>query len=106
MLSRHIWLHPSTLLDFQYVIVGAFAFSALFAYTLLTGFGVGNAVCEGLTRLFGSRATPAHLRSTSGAHHFGLLHGLRVRLLVRTISYRIRSRSSGNSIRFTIRPPC
>src|SRR5437773_8538359 len=56
LLSRHIWLHPSTLLDFQYVIVGAFAFSVLFGYTLLTGFGVGSGVCEVLTRLFGPRA--------------------------------------------------
>jgi len=61
MLARHIWLHPSTLLDFQYVIVGAFAFSALFGYTLLSGFGVGNAACEGLTRLFGPQDAPAHL---------------------------------------------
>jgi sterol desaturase/sphingolipid hydroxylase (fatty acid hydroxylase superfamily) len=61
ILSRHIWLHPSTLLDFQYVMVGMSAFSVLFAYSLLTGYGVSNGVCEGLTRLFGPHAAPTHL---------------------------------------------
>src|SRR5207302_2456994 len=61
MLSRHIWLHPSTLLDYQYVLVGAFAFSALFAHTLLTGYGVSKGTCEGLTRLFGPHAAPTQL---------------------------------------------
>src|SRR5260221_13635861 len=59
MLSRRIWLHPSTVLDFQYVLVGAFVFTALFGYTLLTGFGVSHAASEGLTRLFGPQETPA-----------------------------------------------
>jgi sterol desaturase/sphingolipid hydroxylase (fatty acid hydroxylase superfamily) len=61
MLSKHIWLHSSTLLDFQYVFAGAFFFSVLFGYTLLTGFGVSYATCEGLTRLFGPPAAPANL---------------------------------------------
>jgi sterol desaturase/sphingolipid hydroxylase (fatty acid hydroxylase superfamily) len=61
MLFRHIWLHPSTLLDFQYVMVGMFAFSALFSYTLLTGYGVSNGVWLGLTRLFGPHAAPTQL---------------------------------------------
>lgn len=61
LLSRHIWLHPSTLLDFQYVFVGVFGFSVVFGYTLLTGYGVSNTVSEGLTRLFGAHAAPTHL---------------------------------------------
>jgi sterol desaturase/sphingolipid hydroxylase (fatty acid hydroxylase superfamily) len=61
LLSRNIWLHPSTLLDYQYVLVGAFAFSALFSYTLLTGYGVSNGVCEGLTHLLGPHAAPTDL---------------------------------------------
>jgi sterol desaturase/sphingolipid hydroxylase (fatty acid hydroxylase superfamily) len=61
MLSRSVWLHPSTLLDIQYVIVGALAFSALFGYTLLTGYGVSTGVYEGVTQLFGPPAAPAHL---------------------------------------------
>jgi sterol desaturase/sphingolipid hydroxylase (fatty acid hydroxylase superfamily) len=61
LLSRRVWLHPSTLLDFQYVLAGTFAFSALFGYTLLTGYGVSSGVYEGLTRLFGPREVPASL---------------------------------------------
>lgn len=61
LLSRRIWLHPSTLLDFQYVMVGTFAFSALFGYSLLTGYGVSNGVCGTLTRLFGPYAAPTQL---------------------------------------------
>jgi sterol desaturase/sphingolipid hydroxylase (fatty acid hydroxylase superfamily) len=61
LLARHIWLHPSTLLDYQYVLVGTFAFSALFGYTLLTGYGVSNGVCEGLTRLLGPHAAPTYV---------------------------------------------
>src|SRR5262245_7559663 len=51
LLPRRIWLHPSTLLDVQYVLVGALAFSVLFGYTLLTGFGVSRVVCEALARV-------------------------------------------------------
>src|SRR5580765_8919420 len=54
LLSKKIWLHPSTLLDMQYVVVGALGFSILFGYTLLTGYGVTNIVCEGLVQLFGA----------------------------------------------------
>jgi sterol desaturase/sphingolipid hydroxylase (fatty acid hydroxylase superfamily) len=61
LLSRRFWLHPSTLLDYQYVVAGAFVFSVLFGYCLLTGYGVGSGVCEGLTRLFGERAAPAEV---------------------------------------------
>jgi sterol desaturase/sphingolipid hydroxylase (fatty acid hydroxylase superfamily) len=61
MISSRIWLHPSTLLDYQYVIVGAFAFSALFGYTLLTGLGVSHVASEGLTRLFGPYDAPGDL---------------------------------------------
>jgi sterol desaturase/sphingolipid hydroxylase (fatty acid hydroxylase superfamily) len=61
LLSRHVWLHPSTLLDVQYVLAGTFAFSVLFGYTLLTGYGVSNGVSEGLTRLFGPREVPTSL---------------------------------------------
>src|ERR1700740_464706 len=61
LLFRHIWLHPSTLLDFQYGMAGTLAFSVLFGYTLLTGYGVSNGVCEGLPRLFGARAAPTYL---------------------------------------------
>ncbi len=57
----HIWLHPSTLLDFQYVVAGAFAFSVLFSYALLTSVGVSCAVCEGLTRLLGPRTVEIDL---------------------------------------------
>ncbi len=61
MLSRSVWLHPSTLLDIQYVLAGAFAFSILLGYTMLTGYGVSRGVCEGLIRLFGPLAEPVPL---------------------------------------------
>jgi sterol desaturase/sphingolipid hydroxylase (fatty acid hydroxylase superfamily) len=61
LLSRRIWLHPSTLLDIQYVTIGGFAFSVLFGYSLLTGYGVSNGVSEGLTRLFGPHEAPPQL---------------------------------------------
>jgi sterol desaturase/sphingolipid hydroxylase (fatty acid hydroxylase superfamily) len=61
LLSRHIWLHPSTLLDIQYVMVGSLGFSVVFGYTLLTGYGVSNGVCAGLTRLFGPHTAPTQL---------------------------------------------
>jgi len=61
MLSRSIWLHPSTLLDVQYVLVGAIVFSVLFGYTMLTGFGVASAVSAGLERLFGQQTEPMQL---------------------------------------------
>jgi sterol desaturase/sphingolipid hydroxylase (fatty acid hydroxylase superfamily) len=61
MLPPKIWLHPSTLLDFQYVLVGSVGFSVLFGYTLLTGYGVSHGVCAGLTQLFGPRETPPEL---------------------------------------------
>jgi sterol desaturase/sphingolipid hydroxylase (fatty acid hydroxylase superfamily) len=61
MFSRHIWMHPSTVLDAQYGIIGALGFSALFGYAMLTGFGVCDAVRGGLTKLFGPHAAPAEL---------------------------------------------
>ncbi len=60
-LTRHVWLHSSTLLDFQYVVVSRVAFSILFSYTLLTGVGVGTAVSEGLAGILGPHGGPAHL---------------------------------------------
>jgi sterol desaturase/sphingolipid hydroxylase (fatty acid hydroxylase superfamily) len=61
LLSRHVWLHPSTILDIQYVIVGATAFSVLFGYSLLTGVGVSNGVNEVLTQWLGPHAVPTHM---------------------------------------------
>jgi sterol desaturase/sphingolipid hydroxylase (fatty acid hydroxylase superfamily) len=61
ILSKQIWLHPSTILDIKYVLAGAFAFSILFGYTLLTAFGVANVVSGGLTRFFGSYNVPEHV---------------------------------------------
>ncbi len=53
MLTRSVWLHPSTLLDVQYVLVGAIVFSFLFGYTMLTGYGVASAVAAGMSQIFG-----------------------------------------------------
>jgi sterol desaturase/sphingolipid hydroxylase (fatty acid hydroxylase superfamily) len=62
MLTRSVWLHPSTLLDVQYVVVGAIVFSLLFGYTMLTGYGVASGVSAGLSSLFGEQeATPLPL---------------------------------------------
>src|SRR5947209_1329180 len=61
LLPKHIWLHPSTLVDYQYVVAGAFAFSILFGYTVLTAFAVSSIACEGLTYLFGPPAEPMPL---------------------------------------------
>jgi sterol desaturase/sphingolipid hydroxylase (fatty acid hydroxylase superfamily) len=61
LFAPHIWLHPSTLLDFQYVMAGAFVFSLLFGYTLLTGYGVSSGVCEGLIWMFGPREAPSYV---------------------------------------------
>jgi len=61
LLSRRIWLHPSTLLDMQYVLVGSVGFSVVFGYTLLTAYGVSNGVCAGLRYLFGPHTTPTQL---------------------------------------------
>ncbi len=61
LLFRHIWLHPSTLLDFQYVLAGTFGFSIVFGYCLLTGYGVSNGVFSGLTRMFGPHTPPDYL---------------------------------------------
>jgi sterol desaturase/sphingolipid hydroxylase (fatty acid hydroxylase superfamily) len=58
ILSRKIWLHRSTLLDVQYVLAGAFVFSILFGYTLVTAYAVANIATGGLTRLFGEYAVP------------------------------------------------
>src|SRR3954470_4821706 len=58
LLSRSVWLHPSTLLDVQYVLAGAFGFSLLFGYRLLSGFGVSAGVSAVLTRLFGEFGEP------------------------------------------------
>src|SRR5438128_1471680 len=74
LLSRRIWLHPSTRLDIQYILVGAFAFSVLFGYSLLTGFGVSNVVSEGLTRVFGPPAPPPDLPFYAKVLIIGGLH--------------------------------
>lgn len=59
LLSRSKWLHPSTVLDIKYILVGALVFSFLFGYALIGGFGISNAVAFGLTQAFGSRDLPA-----------------------------------------------
>src|SRR5579862_3150407 len=61
LVSRHVWLHPSALLDFQYLIAAAVAFSVLFGYTLVTGYGVSSFALEGLRRWLGPQETPEHL---------------------------------------------
>lgn len=61
LLAPHVWLNPSTLLDFQYFILAYFAFSVLFGYTLLTGLGVSHAACAGLTQLLGPNVTPTDI---------------------------------------------
>jgi sterol desaturase/sphingolipid hydroxylase (fatty acid hydroxylase superfamily) len=61
ILSRKIWLHPSTLIDIQYVIAGAFAFSVIFGYAMLTGFGVSSVVDGALTSVFGPHEPPENL---------------------------------------------
>ncbi|MCE9567726.1 MAG: sterol desaturase family protein [Planctomycetes bacterium] len=60
LLSKRIWMHPSTLLDVQYII-GAFGFSLLFGYCLIAGYAIISGVSEGLTQLFGPRAVPTEL---------------------------------------------
>lgn len=52
-LPTRVWLHSSTLLDFQYVIIGKLTFSAVWGITMLSMMGVGNATCDCLARLFG-----------------------------------------------------
>jgi sterol desaturase/sphingolipid hydroxylase (fatty acid hydroxylase superfamily) len=58
LLPKGIWLHPSTLLDVQYILIGSLAFSALFGYTLLNGYGVTMGVREVLEDVFGPRPAP------------------------------------------------
>ena len=61
LLSRRIWLHSSSLLDFQYLLAGALTYSVVFAYTLLTGVSVSKAVTTGLTGWLGPHETPEYL---------------------------------------------
>ncbi|WP_439630427.1 sterol desaturase family protein [Gemmata sp.] len=59
LLPKGIWLHPSTLLDVQYILVGSLAFSVVFGYTLLSGYAVTSGVSEALAGVFGPREAPA-----------------------------------------------
>jgi sterol desaturase/sphingolipid hydroxylase (fatty acid hydroxylase superfamily) len=74
LLPPRIWLHPSTLLDFQYVLVGAVGFSVLFGYALLTGSGVANAACAGLAWLFGPPAAPTEVPLVAKVLLIGVLY--------------------------------
>ncbi len=58
-LPTRVWLHSSTLLDFQYLIIGKLTFSAVWGFTLLSMVGVGNTTRDGLARLFGPQVTSA-----------------------------------------------
>jgi sterol desaturase/sphingolipid hydroxylase (fatty acid hydroxylase superfamily) len=61
MLSRHIWLHPSTLLDLQFYLIAVLGIAGLFVYTLWTGSVVSTGVYQGLTRWCGPHAAPTYL---------------------------------------------
>lgn len=53
LFSKRVWLHPSTLMDFKYVVMGSFVFSIMIAYATIAAPVISNFVNDNLTATFG-----------------------------------------------------